>query len=47
MIKNGILAEYPQVEMMLGTLPTELWANVVMTIELDSRDPTICRYDKL
>lgn len=47
MINNSSMAMNSQVEMMLGTLPIDLGANVVMKLELDHRDRSIFRYNEL
>jgi hypothetical protein len=47
MIDKGALAEYSQVEMLLGALPRNLRAKAVMKLELDPRDPSTFKYDKL
>jgi len=47
MIDKGVFAEYTQVEMVLGALPTNLSAKVVMKLELDLWDPSKCKYNKL
>jgi len=46
MIDKGALAEYSQVEMLLGALPRNLRAKAVMKLELDPRDPSTFKYDK-
>jgi len=47
MIIKGALAEYSQVEMLLGALPRDWGAELVMILELDPRDPLAFKYDKL
>jgi len=47
MISKGAFAEYSQVEMLLGALPRDLRAKAVMKLELDPRDPSTFKYDKL
>jgi len=47
MINKGALAEYSQVEMLLGAFPRELRAKAVMELDLDPRDPWTFKYDKL
>jgi len=47
MINKGSLVKYSQVEMMLGALPRDLKANVVMKVELDPRNPSTFKHDKL
>ena len=45
-INKGALAEYSQVEMLLGALPRDLRAKAVMKLNLDPRDPSTFKYDK-
>jgi len=47
MIDKGALAEYSQVEMLLGALQGNLGPNALMSLELDRRDPLTFKYDKL
>jgi len=47
MISKGDLAEYSQVEMLLGALQRDLRTKAVMKLELDPRDPLTFKYDKL
>ena len=47
MISKGALAEYSQVEMLLGALSRDLRAKAVMKLELDPKDPLTFKYDKL
>jgi len=46
-IGKGAQAEYSQVEMLLGALPRDLRAKAVKKLELDPRDPSTFKYDKL
>jgi len=47
MINRGALAEFSQVAMLLGALPSDLRAKAVMKLDLDPRDPSKFEYDKL
>ena len=47
MISKGALAEYSPVEMLLGALPRDFRAKAIMKLELDPRDPSTFKYDKL
>jgi hypothetical protein len=47
MISKWALAEYSQVEMLLGALPRDLRAKAVMKHELDPRDSSTFKGDKL
>jgi hypothetical protein len=47
MISKGVLAEYSQVEMLLGALPRDFRAKAVMKLEIDHRDPSTFKYEKL
>jgi hypothetical protein len=46
-ISKGAVAEYSQVEMLLEALPRDLRAKAVMKLELDPRDPSMFKYNKL
>jgi len=46
-INRRALAKYSQVEMMLGGLPRDWTAKVVMKLELDPRDHSTSKYDKV
>jgi hypothetical protein len=47
MIDKGALAEYSQVEMLLGAVSRNLRATAVMKLQQDPRDPSTFKYDKL
>jgi hypothetical protein len=47
MITKGALAEYSQVEMLLEALPRDLSVKAVIKLELDLRDHSMFKYDKL
>jgi len=47
MINKGALAENCQVEMLLGSLPKDLWVTAVMIFNLDLREPLAFKDDKL
>jgi hypothetical protein len=47
MISKGALAEYSQVEMLLGALLRDFRATAVMKLELDPREPATFKYNKL
>jgi len=47
MIAQGALAEYLPVEMMLRDHPRHLRANALMKLELDPRNPSTFKYNKL
>jgi len=46
-IDKEALAEHSQVEMLLRALPRQLRVKVVTNMELDPRDPSTFKYDKL
>lgn len=47
MIDKGVLAEFSQVEMLLGALTINLRGKFITNLELDPRDPSKVKYDKL
>jgi len=44
MIKMGVLAEYTQVEMLLGAIPHNMRVTVLMKLKLRCRNPSILTY---
>jgi len=46
-ISKGTLAEYSQVDVLIGALPRYWRAKVVMKFELDPRAPSMFKYNKL
>ena len=47
MINMGGLAKYSQVDMLLGALPRDLRGKAVIKLELDPREPSTFKYNKL
>jgi hypothetical protein len=47
MIKKGALAKHSQRKMLLRALPRDLGAKAVMKLDLDPRDPSTFKFDKL
>jgi hypothetical protein len=47
MIKKGALAKHSQRKMLLGALPRDLGAKAVMKLDLDPRDLSTFKFDKL
>lgn len=47
MITNGALADFSEIQMLLGALLRDLRAKVLMKLKLDPRDPSTFKYNKL